>query len=174
MKEKLKQIGDRLSSFVSSHKKAATITASALLVLAGVLVIAQVLSGGTKKNAQSEDDKKMLKDETVKVDKDKKRVKTRRHLQMAKKMIKKTTRKMPILKLKMLMGKQRIINRVRLTIKQRSEWKYSEHKSGCRKSEYKCRCSKSGWTDPGWTGTGRWKYIWWKSEHSSNTNELRY
>ena len=33
-------------------------------------------------------------------------------------MIKKTTRKMPILKLKMLMGKQRIINRVRLTIKQ--------------------------------------------------------
>ena len=35
-----------------------------------------------------------------------------------KKMIKKTTRKMPILKLKMLMGKQRIINRVRLTIKQ--------------------------------------------------------
>lgn len=76
------------------------------------------MSGGTKKNAQSEDDKKMLKDETVKVDKDKKRVKTRRHLQMAKKMIKKTTRKMPILKLKMLMGKQRIINRVRLTIKQ--------------------------------------------------------
>ena len=66
------------------------------------------MSGGTKKNAQSEDDKKMLKDETVKVDKDKKRVKTRRHLQMAKKMIKKTTRKMPILKLKMLMGKQRI------------------------------------------------------------------
>lgn len=118
MKEKLKQIGDRLSSFVSSHKKAATITASALLVLAGVLVIALVLSGGTKKNAQSEDDKKMLKDENVKVDKDKKKVKTRRHLQMAKKMIKKTTRKMPILKLKMLMGKQRIINRVRLTIKQ--------------------------------------------------------
>lgn len=73
MKEKLKQIGDRLSSFVSSHKKAATITASALLVLAGVLVIALVLSGGTKKNAQSEDDKKMLKDETVKVDKDKKK-----------------------------------------------------------------------------------------------------
>lgn len=85
IKEKLKQIGDRLSSFVSSHKKTATITASALLVLAGVLVIALVLSGGTKKNAQSEDDKKMLKDETVKVDKDKKRVKTRRHLQMAKK-----------------------------------------------------------------------------------------
>ena len=83
-----------------------------------MLVIALVLSGGTKKNAQSEDDKKMLKDENVKVDKDKKKVKTRRHLQMAKKMIKKTTRKMPILKLKMLMGKQRIINRVRLTIKQ--------------------------------------------------------
>lgn len=80
MKEKLKQIGDRLSSFESSHKKAATITASALLVLAGVLVIALVLSGGTKKNAQSEDDKKMLKDENVKVDKDKKKVKTRRHL----------------------------------------------------------------------------------------------